>query len=797
MDHCPACFHAGCKQSATAMRSMRNGRPTARSGRMMFIVLALLAIFAGGGYGAYRYFAPGSGDEVAGPLLQKVVRGPFDHIVLEQGEVESSSNIDVLCEVKTRGSSGTPILWVIDEGTYVKKGDKLVELDSSGLETELQAQRILVASAEATVISSKAAVRTAEIALEEYIRGTYQTERRAILSEIALAEQEMRKMELNLASAERLAAKGMVKSLQIEAEKFAVSNAKNMLDSATGRLKVLDELTQEKMKVQLESAIDAAKAKLSSDESVLNEELNKLREAEDQVAKCIIKSPADGVVVHNNVFSGRGGAEFVVEAGASVRERQCIIKLPDPNRMQVKAKINESRITLIREGMPVRISITAAQDELKGRVRRVNKYAEPGSWFSSSVKEYATFIEILDPPESIRTGMTAEVRIFVEQLDDALQIPVQGIYEYKGHHFCLKRDGDGWATSEIKIGATNDKMVTIEEGLAEGDEIALNPRSRLDLMVLPEIEDVPDRDELQKMASQPMPASNDSGSGSSGGGGFSPDAAADRMMSAGDKNNDGKLTSDELNGLDERMRDRAKQADANRDGTVDRAELVAALKKRAAQSGGGGQGGPGGPGGPGGLVVLVAAVQVDLVAVDRDRWRRWTWWRARHGRSRCWWTWWRWWRCWRRWSRRSRRSPRRSWSSVMKLACSVRELKKEYVLKGETVRALRGVSFDVPEGDYVAIMGPSGSGKSTLLNMLGCLDKPTSGGLYLGEDNVAQMTDDQLAEIRSRRIGFVFQAYNLIQQLTVVENIQVPLYYQVAWVRKNINVAANWQPWWD
>lgn len=111
-------------------------------------------------------------------------------------------------------------------------------------------------------------------------------------------------------------------------------------------------------------------------------------------------------------------------------------------------------------------------------------------------------------------------------------------------------------------------------------------------------------------------------------------------------------------------------------------------------------------------------------------------------------------------------------------ACSIRNLKKEYALKGETVRALRGVSFDVPEGDYVAIMGPSGSGKSTLLNLLGCLDKPTSGELCLGDDNVANMSDNQLAEIRSRRIGFVFQSYNLIQQLTVVENIEVPLYYQ-------------------
>lgn len=111
-------------------------------------------------------------------------------------------------------------------------------------------------------------------------------------------------------------------------------------------------------------------------------------------------------------------------------------------------------------------------------------------------------------------------------------------------------------------------------------------------------------------------------------------------------------------------------------------------------------------------------------------------------------------------------------------AVSIRDLKKSYVLKSETVHALRGVSFDIPEGDYVAIMGPSGSGKSTLLNLLGCLDKPTSGNFFLGHDDVAVMSDDDLADIRSRRIGFVFQSYNLIQQYTVVENIQVPLYYQ-------------------
>ena len=115
----------------------------------------------------------------------------------------------------------------------------------------------------------------------------------------------------------------------------------------------------------------------------------------------------------------------------------------------------------------------------------------------------------------------------------------------------------------------------------------------------------------------------------------------------------------------------------------------------------------------------------------------------------------------------------------MRLAASILDLHKTYHLKGETVHALRGVTFDVPIGDYVAIMGPSGSGKSTLLNLLGCLDKPDldRGKLLLGEDDIGAMNDDQLATIRASRIGFVFQSYNLIAQLTVLENIQVPLYY--------------------
>ncbi|MCC9606383.1 ABC transporter ATP-binding protein [Blastopirellula sp. JC732] len=114
----------------------------------------------------------------------------------------------------------------------------------------------------------------------------------------------------------------------------------------------------------------------------------------------------------------------------------------------------------------------------------------------------------------------------------------------------------------------------------------------------------------------------------------------------------------------------------------------------------------------------------------------------------------------------------------MKYAVQVEDLRKIYHLKGETVHALRGVSFDVPEGDYVAIMGTSGSGKSTLLNMLGCLDRPSQGRILLGGYDTSTLSDDDLSQMRASRVGIIFQAYNLIQQLTVLENIEVPLYYR-------------------
>ncbi|HMS66583.1 MAG TPA: ABC transporter ATP-binding protein [Saprospiraceae bacterium] len=113
----------------------------------------------------------------------------------------------------------------------------------------------------------------------------------------------------------------------------------------------------------------------------------------------------------------------------------------------------------------------------------------------------------------------------------------------------------------------------------------------------------------------------------------------------------------------------------------------------------------------------------------------------------------------------------------MKNVIKINELVKTYIMGSQRVNALRGVSLEINVNEYVALMGPSGSGKSTLMNLVGCLDTPTSGDYFLDGENVSQMTDSELASVRNKKIGFVFQTFNLLPRMSALENVALPLVY--------------------
>ncbi len=121
----------------------------------------------------------------------------------------------------------------------------------------------------------------------------------------------------------------------------------------------------------------------------------------------------------------------------------------------------------------------------------------------------------------------------------------------------------------------------------------------------------------------------------------------------------------------------------------------------------------------------------------------------------------------------------------------LKDLVKDYHVGMETVHALRNINLGIDKGEYVAIMGPSGSGKSTLMNILGCLDTPTAGIYNLNESNVSEMNDDELAEIRNREIGFVFQTFNLLPRATALHNVELPLIYNGTPAAKRREMAED------
>ena len=478
-------------------------------GSLITLVIVMLCV----GGGLYYWWSYSDSDEnETQAILHTVGRDDFVLQVIERGEIQSGGLNEVRSKVKSKNTTGMAILRIVPEGTNVEKGEFLVELDSSALKEERTLQQITVAQVEALVVEALNLYETAQIAKKEYLDGTFVQERQTIESEVFVAEENLNRAKEYLEYSKKLAAKGYVNQLQLEADQFAVEKSEKELEAAQTKLKVLDEFTKAKTLKQLESDIAIAKAKWEAQKHSFDLELGKLKDIEEQIGLCTITAPREGTVLYAHERNNWGNDNFVVEEGALVRERQAIIRLPDPNAMEVELTINESLIQHVKPGLPAVIKPVGLGDlRLYGKVKKVNQFAEPSGWRKANVKEYKAFVSINDPPPILRAGLTASVVIRCAQVRDAIQVPVQAVYSHGNKFFCFSFDKGTWEAKQVVCGPTNDRFFVIESGLEPGQQIALNPRRFVKEVSLPKLPP----ESKQRAVPQPTADAGDSASGQS------------------------------------------------------------------------------------------------------------------------------------------------------------------------------------------------------------------------------------------------------------------------------------------
>lgn len=616
-------------------------RPNLRRGLSATVIMIILVATGLSIAGIAIFLNGGDSGTTINPILAEVQRGEFISRVLDQGEIQSSENVEIRCEVEARNGQVT-VIEVVPEGTRVKEGDFLVQLDSTSFDKELETQKIAVTTAETAVIQAEADLEVAKEAKNEYVEGTFKQTMLEIENEIAdalsaieTAKQELEQARAVLDHSEKLAQKGFITNQQREADEFAVERAQlalqkgnNSLALAETKKRVYKEITFNKEIIQYDSDIKAANVRLNNQREASEVEKASLAEIKDNIAKCTVRVPkgVQGQVVYAKE-SSRGGNDWILEEGTTVRERQVLIRLPNPDKMEVKALINEQSITSISPGMPAEVRVDALNAiPLKGVVTKVNQYAESSGWMGSSVRKYAVLVRILDPPPALKPGMNASVSIQVRYEPDALMAPIQTVYAVGDQQFCLVKKGDNvWETREIEVEADNSQNVLISSGVEPGEQLVMNPGAFKDLMDLPEQKleqriEVPEEEIAQaEQGSQPGPMGprgddadgrsgmgggpegpgrggpggpGGAGGGGPGGGGFSVDMIVDRTMERYDTNGDGLIDATEQESFDERAQ-RMAGADTDGDGNISRDEIRKTMEEmmKRFQGGGGGAGG--------------------------------------------------------------------------------------------------------------------------------------------------------------------------------------------------------------
>ncbi len=610
---------------------------------------------------------------LVGPPVKSQIAGEVSAIGPKEDDqqtitvkAEDGTTVDHVVEYSEHTIVNVSVGEPVPQG-YILAGDLVCELDSAILVDEEKQQQILVTQSIAELekadknveiqetqnASDLAAAELlrdlAKMDFENYEPGEYAQLKATLLGEIALAKDTEVQSRESYEFAKRVAKKGYKSQTELESARIKVAKSENDVKNFEGQLRVLEGFTYVREMKAREEAVNEAereitRVKLAGDAALAQFvadlearklthklESDKLIEMRQQIAACRMIAPQTGEVVYASQESRRS-EPVVIEEGASVRERQKIINLPDLTRMQVNAKIHESKINQIRTGLPVLVRVDAfANTVYPGIIDAVSSVPSPGSWPNMDLKQYEATVKLLGKDEEIskqlKPGMTASLEIIVDKRKQpVLQIPVQSVLSIGERYFAFVMGEDGPERRDLKIGDTNDTAIELLDGVAEGEEVVMNPRTNFvdeiaeleaqfgsDLAETPDVE-VPDAPlggagpgagpggrrggggagagggGRQGGGAGPGGGGRQGGGGGAGpggggqgggGGGGNPAALLQRV----DANGDGKISQDEA---PSRMKENFSTLDKNGDGFLERSELP---------TGGGGGGGRGGGGG--------------------------------------------------------------------------------------------------------------------------------------------------------------------------------------------------------
>lgn len=458
-------------------------------------------------------------------LTHTIRRESLPLSIVERGGLESAENRDVVCRVKarTQGQAASNFKWVIDDGTVVKKGDLLADLDDSALEDQLKNQKIVVDKAEADKIQTEenykivrsqneSDIKTAEVNLElaeidlkKYQEGDYPQQLKIDDGNIKTAESDLEQQRDRVAWANRMVKKGYYTVTQAQGEQSKMESLEIALAKALEDKRVLTDpifgtgkrqitflqnnvaetkRALERVKSQTTAKEIQARSDREAKKSVYDQEMTRYNDIKEEIKKCRITAPQDGLVVYfvpEQSRFGMGSQQSIVAQGEPVREGQKLMRIPNLDRMVVNTKVHEAMVSRVKAGQEARVRVDAFPNRiLKAHVEQVATVASQQDFLSADVKVYQTTVAIDEKSEGLKPGMSAEVTITVgATLEDVLAIPVQaviGSVELGKKRECFVLTPHGPEKREIELGHSNDRMAEVRSGLVEGDAVVMNPR---------------------------------------------------------------------------------------------------------------------------------------------------------------------------------------------------------------------------------------------------------------------------------------------------------------------------------